>query len=56
MDSARFLFQEHLKTGLPAGEGITMVEGHFGNQSMELCNPGAVDTSLVVAIVEPRVG
>ncbi len=55
-DSTGFLFQEHLKAGLPAREGVTMVKGHFSNQGMELSDPGAVDTCLVVAIVESRVG
>ena len=45
-----------MKAGLPAKKGVTMIECNFGNQSMELSNPGAVDTCLVVAIVEPRVG
>jgi len=55
-DSTRLLLQEHLKTGLPAREGVAMHECHFGNQCMELCNLGAVNTCLVVAIVDPRVG
>ncbi len=55
VDSTGF-FQEHLKAGLPAREGVTMIECNFGNQSMELSNLGAVNTCLVMAIVEPRIG
>jgi len=45
-DSSGLLLQEHLKAGLPAGEGVTMIEGHFSNQCMELCNPRAIHTCL----------
>ena len=47
-------FQD-LKTGLPAGEGITMVESHFHDMGMELSNAGAIHTDLVMSIVETRV-
>ncbi len=33
-----------------------MGESHFSNQCMKLCNLGAVNAGIVVAIMEPRVG
>jgi len=32
-----------------------LVKGHFGDESMELCNVGAVYTGIVVSVVESRV-
>ncbi len=56
LDSSRLLLQEHLEAGLQVGEGVAMLKCHFSNQCVKLCNPRAIHTCLVVAIVEPRVG
>jgi len=50
MDGARLFLQKDLKAGLPAREGITMVEGHFLDEGMEFSNARAVHTGLVVTI------
>jgi len=42
-------FFQDLDIGLPAGEGVVMVECHISDKSMKLCNTGAV--ILVMPIV-----
>jgi len=51
----RLFLQRDLKTGLPVGEEIAMVESHFHEKGMEFGNVGAVQTGLVMPIVETRV-
>jgi len=54
-DSTRLFLQKNLEAQLPPQKGVTLVEGHFSEEGMELGNARAAYASLVMPIIETRV-
>jgi len=54
-DGTRLFLQKNLEARLPAQQRVSLVEGHFSEEDMELYNTRAIHASLVMPIMETRV-